>query len=604
MTDAIYNAIGWTLLHAIWQISLVAIVLYLLLNAHWLKSASGRYLALASSVFIIAFVAGITFVYYYSLQAPADPKLSTAGTDQIANASISSSTPLLMLWVQWLSKNMNYFTMAWIAGFIVYLLKFLGGLIYIGYLRNSATEMTDPLVLQRFRQLSSQAAKRPIRLYLSEKILSPLTFGIYRTSIVLPLAIINQLSIEDTEIILAHEIAHIIRHDFLVNLFVSLVKTVFYYHPAIWWLTRQLEMEREKATDQLACGLCSIDALQYAKTLLKTQELRQQNDTISSYSRYAQTVPIPLWRSKKQLLIRVEHLLGRQNTKNQWIPKLITFFLFAGIFSLLSFTQIILPRNGQMVHPAIQVEAESQETEIEVTVTKNTLAGNDSTSIEVVIVREQKPAHLKPGDKNSPAKVTVIDTTLIRYPSIVPPIEKKEDFKEKSPVRDNAINTLEEYTLVPLHPSVIEKTPIHKKIEKRFEWHEYNEFELPDSMGKKIIIELKEANDVSFWERSGKSLLPTDSLILYFDQLNRSPFIEKNVERFQRLAEQEKLFEQMQILKQPIYELDSIIYRYKFDKAFLDNLKMEGLHHIEEFRHQYSPVDEQQMMNIIYIEKG
>ncbi len=82
------------------------------------------------------------------------------------------------------------------------------------------------------------------------------------------------------ELILAHELAHIRRHDYLVNLLQTLVETIFFYHPAVWWLSRQIRNERENCCDDVAMATVGSRA-DYGRALLAIEELRATSPSLS-----------------------------------------------------------------------------------------------------------------------------------------------------------------------------------------------------------------------------------------------------------------------------------------------------------------------------------
>src|SRR5690606_32152615 len=100
---------------------------------------------------------------------------------------------------------------------------------------------------------------------------SPFTVGFLKPVIVFPVGLVNQLSIQETEAILVHEMAHILRKDYLINLMVSVIKACMYYHPVVWWLDKVIQNEREYACDQMAINLTG-QPIQYAKLLISLQE--------------------------------------------------------------------------------------------------------------------------------------------------------------------------------------------------------------------------------------------------------------------------------------------------------------------------------------------
>jgi beta-lactamase regulating signal transducer with metallopeptidase domain len=100
----------------------------------------------------------------------------------------------------------------------------------------------------------------------SAKVLVPSAVGFFRPVVLLPTSALVGLSPEQVESLLAHELAHIRRHDYLVNVFQSVVETLLFYHPAVWWVSRRIRVERENCCDDLAVSI-SGNRLLYARAL-------------------------------------------------------------------------------------------------------------------------------------------------------------------------------------------------------------------------------------------------------------------------------------------------------------------------------------------------
>src|SRR6185436_4431619 len=114
---------------------------------------------------------------------------------------------------------------------------------------------------------------RAVRLVESAAVDVPSVVGWLRPAILLPISSLTGLTHQQLEMVLAHELAHIRRHDFLVNALQSVAETLLFYHPAAWWISRQIRIERENCCDDLAVATCG-DAIQYARTLAQLEELR------------------------------------------------------------------------------------------------------------------------------------------------------------------------------------------------------------------------------------------------------------------------------------------------------------------------------------------
>ncbi len=101
----------------------------------------------------------------------------------------------------------------------------------------------------------------------------PTVIGWLKPTVLLPMSALAGLSPLQVEAILAHELAHVRRHDYFVNLLQTLLETLLFYHPAVWWVSGQVRVERENCCDDLAVSLCG-DPVVYASALADLEELR------------------------------------------------------------------------------------------------------------------------------------------------------------------------------------------------------------------------------------------------------------------------------------------------------------------------------------------
>jgi hypothetical protein len=117
-----------------------------------------------------------------------------------------------------------------------------------------------------------------VRLLESALVRVPTVIGWLRPAILLPTCALTGLTPEQLEAVIAHEVAHIRRHDFLVNLLQTVVETLLFHHPVVWWLSHRIRTEREQCCDDLAVMVCG-DALSYARALAQLEQLRAQAPT-------------------------------------------------------------------------------------------------------------------------------------------------------------------------------------------------------------------------------------------------------------------------------------------------------------------------------------
>ena len=164
--------------------------------------------------------------------------------------------------------------MRWLCGVAVLTLRLISGWVWVQRMKSHgaspAADGWQHIVARLSRRLH---IARHVRLLESTLVEVPTVIGWIKPVVLLPASALAGLSPQQLEAILAHELAHIRRHDYLVNLLQTLVETLLFYHPAVWWLSRRIRVERENCCDDLAVSLCG-DPYTYAKALADLEELR------------------------------------------------------------------------------------------------------------------------------------------------------------------------------------------------------------------------------------------------------------------------------------------------------------------------------------------
>jgi beta-lactamase regulating signal transducer with metallopeptidase domain len=288
-TPALLRATGFTLLHSLWQGAVVAIMaaaVLLLLHRH---RAAVRYRVLLGSLLLVVASAAITFVHYYGT-VPA----SNASRILVANADTVTATPLhapgkrvpvldaavaselhavLATGTAYMEQHLPLLVGAWLLGLLAMTLRLLAGLAYVRRLRRYRVSALPAAWQQRLEALCTQAGlTRRVQVLASALVSSPVVVGYVKPVILLPISTLTGMPPRELEMILAHEVAHVLRQDYLVNLLQTLVEVVFFYHPAVWFLSAALRSEREHCCDDIAASLCG-DARTLAKALSSLAEL-------------------------------------------------------------------------------------------------------------------------------------------------------------------------------------------------------------------------------------------------------------------------------------------------------------------------------------------
>ena len=275
--QAIAHALGWTLLHFLWQGALVALILACILALLSGRSAQHRYLAACCALVLIVALPLVTFTRL--ITAPQDATQTTIflSTFVSANADATLATPQQPL-LQRLAENIDHAMPAliiiWLAGVTLLLTRLGIGLIIARRMKSATTQQPPHDLLQAFNQLARRiGVSRPIRLLNSALVQVPTVVGWLRPVVLIPLGCLAGLSPTQIEAVLAHELAHIRRHDYLISVLQSIVEALLFYHPAVWWVSQQIRREREHCCDDLAVAITG-DPLTYARALSLLEEHR------------------------------------------------------------------------------------------------------------------------------------------------------------------------------------------------------------------------------------------------------------------------------------------------------------------------------------------
>ena len=153
-------------------------------------------------------------------------------------------------------------------------LRLAAGWVIVERLRRRSTRAVSAALASRVARMARQLrVSRPVRALESAIVDVPTVVGWLRPVILLPASALAGLSPAQLEAVIAHELAHVRRHDYLVNLLQAVVETLLFYHPAVWWLSHRIRIERENCCDDLAVELCG-DRVDYARALADLEELR------------------------------------------------------------------------------------------------------------------------------------------------------------------------------------------------------------------------------------------------------------------------------------------------------------------------------------------
>jgi beta-lactamase regulating signal transducer with metallopeptidase domain len=456
--DIIY-ALGWTVMHSLWQAFAIAIILSLVLHFTRRKSAKIRYEASLFALFLVLVSAVSTFIWYYDM---ADQNFAFVNQNFISHDMVVgiSEPDVLSSFTQtcisYFNTHLPMIVMIWLVGVAFFVLRLLGGLVYVQRLKYYRTR---PLPKKWEDQLLSVSRKIPIKksvkIMESAAIKVPMVIGYLKPFILLPIGAINQLEAEEVEAIIAHEVAHIYRNDFLMNIFISFVEVFFYYNPAVWWISGNIRLERENCCDDIAIEVCG-NSLSYAKALVRLQELNA----------YTPSFAMPFSGRRNQLLHRIRRILNQPQNRNNIMERLMAtiFLLFTVIFMSVHQNTIPAELKGAVVNVKdvveleasleggvetahkkyklfkvrVDVDSDQQELELreEVKTRSEDVALMEGSSVDDrLIIEEAEPANLLKGERGSVGQIQVGKRSLSGKPANIVLKVMSDTIPERSKVQ-------------------------------------------------------------------------------------------------------------------------------------------------------------------------
>jgi GWxTD domain-containing protein len=306
------GTIGWSLLHSLWEGAIIATVLAVLLCL--IRSPRARYAAACAAMLVMLGSSGFTFVrlmpnHAAGLQASNAPAFQAWDGPRNPTAT-EPSKPELTIIAPWLGPF-------WITGVWFICFWRLTSWFSVQRLRRRGV-CSAPARWQR--ELGLLAARlrvsRPVLLLESCLADVPIVLGHFRPLILVPVGMLTGFPQEQIEAILLHELAHIRRHDYLVNLMQCLAEGLLFYHPAVWWISKIIRVERENCCDDLVVSV-TRNAHEYAVALasLEQNRISGREPAIAATGGH--------------LMNRIRRLLYPGNTKVAWAPLLTTVILLA-----------------------------------------------------------------------------------------------------------------------------------------------------------------------------------------------------------------------------------------------------------------------------------
>ncbi|MFD2035648.1 M56 family metallopeptidase [Belliella marina] len=332
--DNYLYAIGWMLVHSLWQISGLGLLLWLVLEFYHKKSASFKYWTSVFVLFLLVLGSIGTAIFYFEPQekitAANEPIFADDnGFHPISDLEIPPHTTKSNFEAisSQIEKRIPTLVNLWLIGAVLFMIKFASSLAELRSLdfrpKNTIGEKWE----ETLADISSRLKiKQRVQIFQTKFVDTPVTYGILKPVILIPTGLIFKVSPAQLEAIIAHELAHIKRHDYLINLIQSVMEVVFFFHPVFWYINSIIKTERENTCDDLAISVG-----------IKARDLAEALVIIVNHAKQTQPeLAMAAAKPKTPTLDRIKRIMGFHSSHKQTstltsLTMIITLILSASL---------------------------------------------------------------------------------------------------------------------------------------------------------------------------------------------------------------------------------------------------------------------------------
>lgn len=359
LSSPIVNRIGLAIMHSVWECTAVGVLFAVVTLALRKRRAQVRYNIAVTALLLMVIVPVITFFVVGGpaktspdaiaaalagkpVVAAVDESVTSAEITPVEAVNLSETPRAVPAEVAVQAKPAGkaasitekieiagpYLALGWIVGVLVLSIWHLGGWAQLRRLRRVMVKPVEEHVTKTLKRLAdSLAVTRTIEIVESALVTVPTVIGAFKPVVLLPASALTGLTAQQLEMILAHELAHIKRGDFLVNLIQTAIDILLFYHPAAWYVSRRIRDERENCCDDIAVQVTG-DSLKYARALATLEEIKATNRRLAVAA------------TGGSFFDRVARLVGKEEsrkTKPSWQTVVITMLVVTAVIMPLCF---------------------------------------------------------------------------------------------------------------------------------------------------------------------------------------------------------------------------------------------------------------------------
>jgi beta-lactamase regulating signal transducer with metallopeptidase domain len=260
------SSLGWTLLDFVWQGVLVGCAAAVLLGLLGRARPQWRYGVACGALLLCAALPLANLALRLAEPGTPAPQLALTALPETVSTALDAVVPSHARpaeagsatggWRQALQPRLPLLTLCWAGGAAVLALRLLLGLAWVRRRSRPGAYRRDPAWQAVLDRLAARMGiGRRVVLGLVDDLTSPVTAGWWRPVVLVPASLASGMAPQLLEALVAHELAHVRRHDYLVNLMQSAIEILLFYHPAVWWLSNRIRVERELIADDLAASV-------------------------------------------------------------------------------------------------------------------------------------------------------------------------------------------------------------------------------------------------------------------------------------------------------------------------------------------------------------
>ncbi|MES2373107.1 MAG: M56 family metallopeptidase [Bacteroidota bacterium] len=330
------QALGYAIANSLWQMALVWLIYMSITGLMSISSAAKYRLAVAAQVTgFIWFI--VTFQFYYQQynQALHQTGIVPGNIQTIVSTNTDLSSQLIN-WMVKAEQLLPYVSMAYICLMVFLCIRWFMGYRQTQQIRNNGLQKMPAEWRLFVNRIAGQLnIKKKIQVFLSDTVTTPLTIGFFKPVILIPVASINHLTTDQLEAVLLHELAHIKRYDYLVNIILSVVEISLFFNPFTQLLSKNIRKERENSCDDWVLQF-QYDASLYAEALLRI-----------AYLQSAPVFAMAAAGKKNELLVRVKRMIDKKENRFSYRKQLLSFVIVTGILSSIAWLNPMTPHTDK-----------------------------------------------------------------------------------------------------------------------------------------------------------------------------------------------------------------------------------------------------------------